>query len=85
MSNLELWKLFVHYVKDLQPIIAIRNNYMDLGIKMGIWLFHQAIQKCKISTQIGHWDFPVLYGNEKSFNFSQMDRKDCLVFKDLAR
>ena len=49
MSNLELWKLFVHYVKDLQPIIAIRNNYMDLGIKMGIWLFHQAIQKCKIS------------------------------------
>ena len=36
-------------------------------------------------TQIGHWDFPVLYGNEKSFNFSQMDRKDSLVFKDLAR
>ena len=28
---------------------------------------------------------PLLYGNEKSFNFSQMDRKDCLVFKDLAR
>ena len=36
-------------------------------------------------TQIGHQDFSVSYGKEKSFNFFHMDKNDCRVFSDLAK
>ena len=42
-------------------------------------------QKYQSLTQIGHYDFSVSYGKEKSFNFSHIDKNDCRVFSDLAK
>ena len=74
--------------------VALRKN-KDSESKEEIYIGQETIwkgtryydPKVKVShsTQIGHYDFSVSYGKEKSFNFSHIDKNDCRVFRDLAK